>query len=314
MLLSIKGWGGYAMDLRQLNYITVIAEELNLTRAAERLFVSQSTLSLYLSRLEKELGIRLFSRKNNRLVITAKGELYVETARKMLDMQKELYEQLHINQHEMPLNLGISSLFMLKIFAEVFPRFKPLAPHFNVNVTEGRATALLRRLSEGSLDVAIVGRDKIIQDENYQIQVLRREEMFLVLPPSHPHAYAASSDYSDPPTADMSLFCNENFTLSPHDTCDYQIAQRLFHDHHMNANVICELNNTLSLCQMVMDGLCLSVIPAYCIPRNMGLLVCRPPQPYYRYLLCFQHKGQKMSKEGIALLGMLIDTYNHYYE
>ena len=88
------------MDLRQLNYITVIAEELNLTRAAERLFVSQSTLSLYLSRLEKELGIRLFSRKNNRLVITAKGELYVETARKMLDMQKELYEQLHINQHE----------------------------------------------------------------------------------------------------------------------------------------------------------------------------------------------------------------------
>ena len=182
MLLSIKGWGGYAMDLRQLNYITVIAEELNLTRAAERLFVSQSTLSLYLSRLEKELGIRLFSRKNNRLVITAKGELYVETARKMLDMQKELYEQLHINQHEMTLNLGISFLFMLKIFAEVFPRFKPLAPHFNVNVTEGRATALLRRLSEGSLDVAIVGRDKIIQDENYQIQVLRREEMFLVLP------------------------------------------------------------------------------------------------------------------------------------
>lgn len=48
------------MDLRQLNYITVIAEELNLTRAAERLFVSVHAQSIP-SRLEKELGIRLFS-------------------------------------------------------------------------------------------------------------------------------------------------------------------------------------------------------------------------------------------------------------
>lgn len=45
------------MDLKQLNYIVVIAEEQNLTKAAERLFVSQSTLSLFLSKLEKELGL-----------------------------------------------------------------------------------------------------------------------------------------------------------------------------------------------------------------------------------------------------------------
>lgn len=302
------------MDLRQLNYISVIAEEQNLTRAAERLFVSQSTLSLFLSKLEKELGIRLFNRLNNRLVITPNGELYVETARKMLDMQKELYEKLHIIQKGRGLNIGISSQFMLHVFAEVFPKFQPLAPHFNINVTEGRATALLRSMNEGLLDIAIVGRDKLIQDERYQIQVLRQEEAYLVLPPSHPHADVASTDYDNPPVVDMALFSDENFALAPHDTCDYQIAQRLFRDYHINANVICELNNTLSICQMVMDELCLSVIPAYCIPRDMGLLVCRPPQPHYRYLLYFQHKDRKLSKEESAFLNMLIEAYNHYYD
>ena len=70
------------MDLKQLKYITVIAEELNLTKASERLFVSQSTLSLFLNRLENSLGVRLFDRHKNRLVITPSGQLYVETAKK----------------------------------------------------------------------------------------------------------------------------------------------------------------------------------------------------------------------------------------
>ena len=172
------------MDLRQLNYIVVIAEELNLTKAAERLFVSQPTLSLYLNRLEKELGIPLFIRQNNRLVITPGGVRYVETAKKMLEMKKELYRELHITSEEPVLNIGISSLFMQKILSEIFPEFKAMAPHFQVNVTEGRATSILEKMNAGLLDVAIVGRENIIQDERYRIQVLLQEECFLLPPPT----------------------------------------------------------------------------------------------------------------------------------
>lgn len=61
------------MDFKQLTYIITIAEEHNLTKAAERLFVSQSTLSLYLNKLERELGVALFTRNKNRLTITPEG-------------------------------------------------------------------------------------------------------------------------------------------------------------------------------------------------------------------------------------------------
>lgn len=302
------------MDFKYLQYIIVIAEEQNLTRAAERLFVSQSTLSLFLSKLEKDLGIPLFTRRKNRLVITPKGELYVNTAKDILEMKRELYEKLNIKQKIPTLNLGISSQLMLEIFAQIFAKFKPLVPQFNVNVTEGRSTVLLSKLQENKLDIAIVGRESVIQDDSYQIQLLKKEELWLIIPPSHPHASVASTDYTNPPVADMRLFSNENFALSPHDTCDYQIAQRLFKDYQMNANIICELNSTAPICQMVLKGLCLSVVPSYCIPRTLGLLVCRPPTPYYRYMLCLQHKDRRQAKEELVLMNMLIDTYVTYYD
>ena len=302
------------MDLKQLKYITVIAEELNLTKASERLFVSQSTLSLFLNRLENSLGVRLFDRHKNRLVITPSGQLYVETAKKMLELQKELYIKLKINQKVKSLNIGISSWFMQKIFAEIFPKFQVLAPDFQINVAEGRAATLLNKLKERELDSIIIGRKSLIEDEHYQIEILKKEEMLFVLPPSHPHAQIASSNYNDPPAADMSLLFNESFALAPHDTSDYQIAAQLLSDYHMNAHIICELNNTHSLCQMVMNGICLSILPSYCVPRDMGLLVCRPPHPYYRYLLYLQRREHKPSKEESTFLTMLFNTYKHYYD
>lgn len=302
------------MDLKQLNYIVVIAEEQNLTKAAERLFVSQSTLSLFLGKLEKELGLSLFAREKNRLSITPAGELYVETARKMLDMKKELYEKLHICQNDDTLNIGISSQMVLQIFAKVFAKYKPTAPNFNANVMEGRAVAILDKLHEGKLDIAIIGRGELIRDDRYHIQLMKKEEVWLVVPPNHPNAAAASMDYDNPPVADISLFANENFALSPRDTCDYQIALRLFNDYHMNAGVVCELNSTIALCRMVLQGLCLSVIPSYCIPRDMGLLVCRPDKPYYRYMLCLQRKDRHPSQDELNLMNLLTDTYAHYYD
>lgn len=302
------------MDLKQLNYIVVIAEEQNLTKAAERLFVSQSTLSLFLSKLEKELGLTLFGREKNRLSITPAGELYVETAKKILDMKKELYEKLHIYQNENTLNIGISSELMLQIFAKVFAKFKPLAPNFTVNVMEGRAVAILDKLHENKLDVAIIGRGEIIRDNRYHIQLMKKEEVWLLIPPNHPGAHAASANYDNPPVADMSLFSNESYSLAPRDTCDYQIAFKMFNDYHMNAGVVCELNSTIAQCRMVLQGLCLSVIPSYCIPRDMGLLVCRPDKPYYRYMLCLQRKDRRPSQDEKMLMNLLKDAYDHYYD
>ncbi len=75
------------MDVRYLNYILEIARQKSITKAASVLYVSQSSLSQYLSKLEQELGTPLFVRKKHDLDLTPAGHLYVEAAKSVIQIQ-----------------------------------------------------------------------------------------------------------------------------------------------------------------------------------------------------------------------------------
>ena len=70
------------MLYEKLNYVLAIAEERNLTRAAKRLFISQPTLTLYLNRLEAELGVKLFDRSKTPIGLTEAGNYYIGEMKK----------------------------------------------------------------------------------------------------------------------------------------------------------------------------------------------------------------------------------------
>ena len=71
------------MLYEKLNYVLAIAEERNLTRAAKRLFISQPTLTLYLNRLEAELGVKLFDRSKTPIGLTEAGNYYIGEMKKI---------------------------------------------------------------------------------------------------------------------------------------------------------------------------------------------------------------------------------------
>lgn len=74
----------YMIDLRQLKYFVVVAEEEHVGRAAERLFISQSPLSRQISQLEEKLGLMLFERNQQRIRLTADGQTFLAEARALL--------------------------------------------------------------------------------------------------------------------------------------------------------------------------------------------------------------------------------------
>lgn len=78
------------MDRREIEYVIVIAQEKTLSKAADRLFVSQPALSRFLLKLEDELGLPLFERRKRQLIPTYAGELYLATARSILQLQQKL--------------------------------------------------------------------------------------------------------------------------------------------------------------------------------------------------------------------------------
>ena len=111
------------MIIDKMDYIFAIAKEQNLTRAAKRLFVAQSTLTMYLNRVESELGIKLFDRSKTPILPTPAGELCIEELKKIRQIETRLSARLQQMAHpEETLNVGIGLMHS----AAWMPRLLPM--------------------------------------------------------------------------------------------------------------------------------------------------------------------------------------------
>ena len=85
------------VNLQNLEYIIAISEEKSLSRAADRLLLSQAALSQHLKKVEQELDAKLFQRQHGQLLLTDAGRVYVNGARRILDLyNKALYKVYHM--------------------------------------------------------------------------------------------------------------------------------------------------------------------------------------------------------------------------
>ncbi|MGT9857871.1 LysR family transcriptional regulator, partial [Citrobacter freundii complex sp. 2025EL-00205] len=85
----------HSLDIRLLRYFSVVAEENNMSRAAQRLFMSQPPLSRHIRQLEERLGVTLFVRHTRGLTLTEDGQRVLEMVRPLLDLQDKTYTALN---------------------------------------------------------------------------------------------------------------------------------------------------------------------------------------------------------------------------
>ena len=136
------------MDLREQKYVCTLAELGNLTRAAERLYISQPALSIYITNLEKNLGTPLFDRSGKKFTLTYAGEQYVKRAEKMLELEREFNEEIEKISRETAgrIRLGISQrrgcFFLPPVIAE-YERRWPEIDLNRMDVKENMDTELL---------------------------------------------------------------------------------------------------------------------------------------------------------------------------
>ena len=175
------------MDVKYLNYILAIANRHNMTKAAEDLFVSQSSLSQYLSRLEQELGTPLFIRSKGELSLTSAGVLYVEAAQKVVKIQKDLYQNIAALSQKGRIRVGVTSNWGLRMLTEIIPLFREQYPGITIEITETSLPAFKKALTEGTLDVGLAS-DVSTVPYGSLVQVLREEEVFLAISMFHPYA------------------------------------------------------------------------------------------------------------------------------
>lgn len=145
------------MTEQEMLYILAIAEERNITHAAERLHISQPSLTQSLRKIETELGTKLFTRRKYGLDPTDQGKLYIEMARDVTARISTFREDLRKMNDPMKghLSLGASWYNTLLYFSDFVPLFSRTYPDAQIRLIEKNTAGLLEMLKGHEIDVII---------------------------------------------------------------------------------------------------------------------------------------------------------------
>lgn len=174
------------MDLSGYQNILAIAEEGNISKAADRLFMAQSTLSQFLKQTEKELGSILFVRTSTGVRPTYSGEIMIQYARDLLKTYRQMRTEL-LDIEDLKsgrIELGISTYRGSYILPRVMKNFREKYPGIHVVTTELNSIALERMLIRGELDVGLIALPLQHLESDYQF--LMKDEILIVTTTDHP--------------------------------------------------------------------------------------------------------------------------------
>jgi LysR family hydrogen peroxide-inducible transcriptional activator len=173
------------MTLTELKYVVALAQERHFGRAAQKCFVTQPTLSLALAKLEDELGVKLFERNKNEVLVTGRGEAIVEQARRVLDEVGKIQHMARGGHDQLAgaLRLGAIPTIGPYLLPDLIPLLRKRAPAMPLMIEENLTGNLAPMLREGELDCVLIALPFALP--GVKTLVLYEEPFSIVVPEGH---------------------------------------------------------------------------------------------------------------------------------
>lgn len=146
------------ITLKQINYALAVADTLHFKRAADKCFVSPSTLSNAITEMEIQLGIQIFERDNKKVILTELGSLVIDKA-KVIKTEVDginKISQLNAEPLSNKISLGIIPTIGPFLLPILLPKLKSDYPNLNLNIIEAQTDVLLNKISSGEIELAIM--------------------------------------------------------------------------------------------------------------------------------------------------------------
>ncbi len=255
------------MNLQKLNYMITIADEGSLSKAAEKLFITPSALSQYISREEDLLGVPLFSRSREKWILTYAGKVYIDAARRMInindDTERLIQDIADCNVGEF--TVGITP-GRVTLFGAIYPAFKEKYPNIKIHLKENSWGALQRQLLDNQLDLAFTSLDDITRQPvaGLKADVLAEESFILMVPRSHRLAkhYGDRFDPEHPQLLELAEIADEPFLGYTKDTTLNQVMTKLFRLIDRTPSYLFEGSSIVSVHNLASRGLAPAILPS----------------------------------------------------
>lgn len=172
------------MELRHLRYFIAVAEELNFTRAAEKLHIAQPPLSQQIQHLEAQLGFQLFRRTKRTVTLTEAGQVFFEESQKiLLQLDRAIQLGQLTSRGELgQLTIGFVSSASHNVVPAILQAFRTLHPAVKLELREMTTNDQLQRLQEGQIDIGFI-RPPV--EDGINSEIVFRESLIVALPQTH---------------------------------------------------------------------------------------------------------------------------------
>lgn len=240
------------LELRELRYILAIAKHQNITKAAEELYITQSALSKFLQKYEKDLGIILFQKLGNRFVLTDAGRRYTETAEEMLLLDRRFSRELMAIRDESvgQLNISFPTTRSTFILADVIMRFRNRYPGIYINVMDITVERTRPMVDNGEIDLAFV----LLPNPDLKLlpyEIIARDEVLFVVSKTHPRIVSAHMNHE---AVTLKMFSDEPFIMPNVKQRLFDFAVDIIRAYDFTPNIVINCRNHFVRLQLVEKG------------------------------------------------------------
>jgi DNA-binding transcriptional LysR family regulator len=245
------------MNLTQLEYILMVYNEKSITKAAEKLYVSQPSLTQIIKRVEYDLGIQLFNRTPSAVLPTFAGEMYIEMARNIINTYSNFTNQIFDKGGKAPgkIRVGTTQRRNAYFLCHILPSFLRAHPNVEVKLFEEPQEVMERYLTQNIIDIAFTSRPHI--SDNIKYIHMYDEYLRLLIPKVFP----IGEDSGVVTKTQMKEIAKYPFVVMKKDYEIREFTDQIFRDYEISPKIILE-TSSLDVCwRLANSGMIATIIP-----------------------------------------------------
>lgn len=243
------------MELHQLQYVVEVAKQRHFTRAAEEICVAQSSLSQQITKLEEELGVKLFDRTTRAVHLTDAGVEFLNHARHILAEIESVKQSMqnHVGLTKGTIVIGVITTLESIDFVSLITSFHKTYPGINLNITNNGSYKLAKMLQDSLINVALLTPPVDHPSDDIEFYPLTEDEFVLVASISHPLASKKTVNLKD--------LTDEEFVFPSEDQSISKIYLKACQDAGFVPKIVCQSSHCETSLALVADGMGLTFFP-----------------------------------------------------
>ena len=258
------------IDEHELISVLQILKDGTISQAAKNLFVSQPSLSQCIKKIENELGMQIFDRRQTPLRLTEAGQIYVQAAKRMREIHKNLLRQIDdLSELKLgQLRIGSSRTRSVCLLADVIVAFHQRYPNVHISIVEGSTERLKEHVLQGNVDFALLYEP--LDKNNFKTIPLMDEKVLIAVPQQHQFARKFKNIQPIPyPKISFAVFDNEEFIVLKQGRRMCQIYNKLCSETNITPRMVFEADSIMSAAELCAKGMGSTLVTDMVINREL---------------------------------------------